>query len=68
MTAHFETFVQKVVFETHNELTNQRITNIEKNFGSRLAFIEKIVFGFIGLICLAVMGAILSLVIIKGGK
>lgn len=69
-----EQFVLRAVYESHNSLLDLRLTNMESRFDSKIAaqdsrlkLVEKAVFGTIGLICTAVVIAVIALVINKNG-
>ena len=65
--AKLEQFVLRAVYEAHNTLLDLRLTGIESMFDTRLKLVERVVFGAIGLICAAVLVALIALVVNKGG-
>ena len=65
--AKLERFVLRAVYEAHNTLLDLRLTGIESMFDTRLKLVERVVFGAIGLICAAVLVALIALVVNKGG-
>ena len=65
--AKLEQFVLRAVYEAHNTLLDLRLTSIESEFDARLKLVERVVFGAIGLICAAVLVALIALVVNKGG-
>ena len=65
--AKLEQFVLRAVYEAHNTLLDLRLTSIESKFDARLKLVERVVFGAIGLICAAVLVALIALVVNKGG-
>lgn len=63
-----EQFVLRAVYESHNTLLELRLTGIESKFDTRLKLVERVVFGAIGLICAAVLAAMIALVVKSGGS
>ena len=66
--AKLEQFVLRAVYEAHNTLLDLRLTSMESKFDARLKLVERVVFGAIGLICTAVLVALIALVVNKGGS
>jgi hypothetical protein len=66
--AKLEQFVLRAVYEAHNTLLDLRLTDMESKFDARLRLVERVVFGAIGLICTAVLVALIALVVNKGGS